>query len=246
MGIPELQSLIDYILRVLPALAVTGLFWWMVRPDQKLRVGIYVLLFILFRDAMTGAGLWSFGTEGGFWIRLSDSKLVLLLLGSFSILVVFALWKFDIENRKWVLWRKNNPVLGVLSGLGAAVLIFLPVWLANHFGPSLVPSKPILELLPYLLFFALCGNLYEEFLFRGYIRGMAEERFGWVRASFLSGITFAFFHIYLATTVSSVGAPLLLFTLWEGVICGFLASRWGILSSTIAHGTAIWLLASGF
>ncbi|PKA17956.1 CPBP family intramembrane glutamic endopeptidase [Leptospira haakeii] len=248
MDLSQLYPLLPYFLRVSPALVFAGLFWFIIKPEPKLRILIYILLFVLFRDAMTGTGLWSLGSDGGFWIRLSNSSLVLVALGFTSLVLVFTLWKFDIENRKLVLWFKGNQVLGVLFGLLSAVAIVLPVWILNRSlsGGKISGGEVDTSLLLPMLWFSLAGNLYEEFLFRGYIRGIAEEKFGWVRASFISGISFAFFHIFLASTVTSIGFPLLVFTLWEGTICGFLASKWGLLSSTIAHGFGIWILASGF
>lgn len=187
------------------------------------------------------------GSDGGFWIRLSNSSLVLAVLGATSLFLVFILWKFDVENRKWILWFRGNQIIGILFGLLSAILIVLPVLILNRSLSGGVPGGEVdIGLLLPMLWFSLAGNLYEEFLFRGYIRGIAEEKFGWVRASFISGISFAFFHIFLASTVTSIGFPLLIFTLWEGTICGFLASRFGLLSSTLAHGFGIWIIASGF
>ncbi|TGK39738.1 CPBP family intramembrane glutamic endopeptidase [Leptospira andrefontaineae] len=247
MDLSQLSPLIHYFLRVTPALVFAGIFWFVIKPEPKLRILIYILLFVLFRDAMTGAGLWSIGSEGGFWIRLSKSSLILVTLGATSIVLVFILWKFDIENRRWVLWFRGNQVFGVLLGLLSSVAIALPVWILNRSlsGGGIPGGEVDVSLLLPMLWFSLAGNLYEEFLFRGYIRGIAEEKFGWLRASFISGISFAFFHIFLASTVTSIGFPLLVFTLWEGCICGFLASRYGLLSSAIAHGFGIWILASG-
>ncbi|TGL60762.1 CPBP family intramembrane glutamic endopeptidase [Leptospira sarikeiensis] len=246
MEIAELQPFAYYFFRVSPALIFTGLLWVLVKPEPKLRVLIYILLFVLFRDAMTGAGLWSLGSVGGFWIRLSNSALILYLLGLLSLVLVLTLWKFDIENRKWIVWQKGNPIPGIVTGILASLLIAFPVWALNKSLSDTVPGGPVSNslLLP-MLWFSLVGNMYEEFLFRGYVRGIAEEKYGWVRASLISGAAFAFFHIFLATTVTSIGFPLLLFTLWEGTICGFLASRFGLISSTLAHGFGIWIIASG-
>ena len=47
------------------------------------------------------------------------------------------------------------------------------------------------------------------------------------------------------STVTGVGYPLLLFTLWEGMIAGIVGARGGVLPSTLTHGGAIFLLSSG-
>ncbi|OYW90792.1 MAG: hypothetical protein B7Z23_09275 [Pseudomonadales bacterium 32-61-5] len=65
------------------------------------------------------------------------------------------------------------------------------------------------------------------------------------RAAIVSGVTFAAAHAFLASTVTSLGWPLLLFVLIEGLACAFVYRRYGLVSSTIVHGVAIFVLASG-
>ena len=57
---------------------------------------------------------------------------------------------------------------------------------------------------------------------------------------------FAFGHVPLATSVTDVGAPLLVFTAYEGLICAQLYRRVGWVGSAVAHGGGIFLLASGW
>ena len=61
----------------------------------------------------------------------------------------------------------------------------------------------------------------------------------------LSGLLFAASHLFLAYTVTGVGWPLVAFTLFEGLVCAVVAMRHGVLGSTVAHGGAILVLASG-
>ncbi|MFC7109047.1 hypothetical protein ACFQQB_56800 [Nonomuraea rubra] len=65
-----------------------------------------------------------------------------------------------------------------------------------------------------------------------------------MRAALLSAALFAACHVFLASTVTAAGWPLLLFTLYEGLICAFLRLRSGVIAAALAHGTAIFLLAS--
>src|SRR5204863_165085 len=104
-----------------------------------------------------------------------------------------------------------------------------------------VPARTV----PAVLVFALLGNLFEETIFRGYVYGHLAQSMTPTEAAIASGVVFAFCHIYLALTVTGVGYPLLAFTLWEGVIAGLVGSRGGVLSSTLTHGGAIFLLSSG-
>jgi hypothetical protein len=65
-----------------------------------------------------------------------------------------------------------------------------------------------------------------------------------IKAGVSSGIVFAFCHIFLAITVTGIGYPLLVFTLWEGVIAGIVGARCGVIAATLTHGGAIFLLSS--
>lgn len=85
----------------------------------------------------------------------------------------------------------------------------------------------------------------EEVIFRGYWQGLFKKKYGAKLAIILSGMMFSAVHIFLASTVTSVGIGVLLFTLYEGLICAFVASKQGVIASTITHGMAIFVLASG-
>jgi len=45
--------------------------------------------------------------------------------------------------------------------------------------------------------------------------------------------------------VTDAGPPLLLFTLYEGLICAFLRMHRGVVPAVIAHGLAIFLIGAG-
>jgi uncharacterized protein len=45
--------------------------------------------------------------------------------------------------------------------------------------------------------------------------------------------------------VTGVGYPLLVFTLWEGVIAGVVGAKRGVLPAALTHGGTIFLLSSG-
>ncbi len=83
-------------------------------------------------------------------------------------------------------------------------------------------------------------------LFRGLMQGQWEQRVTPGRAVLLSGLTFATGHIFLASTVTDVGAPLLVFTLVEGLVCAEICRREGVLASTLTHGLTIFGLSAGF
>ena len=153
-----------------------------------------------------------------------------------------------IPGRSYRVRRAMAPLAlaGLLLGFGGALLVVAPCAVIYRFVPLELRGGPVaVSALPAILIFALLGNLLEESLFRGYVFGRLARNLTPIKAGIASGFVFAFCHIYLATTVTSVGWPLLAFTLWEGIIAGLVGARCGVLFSTLTHGGAIFLLASG-
>ncbi|WP_017255798.1 CPBP family intramembrane glutamic endopeptidase, partial [Pseudomonas tolaasii] len=83
----------------------------------------------------------------------------------------------------------------------------------------------------------------EEVLFRGFLQGYLEQQVSPLRAALISGVAFAACHTFLALSVTQLGWPVLLFTLIEGLACGLVRMRYGVLPAIITHGTAILLIA---
>lgn len=236
-----MAAIIEYILRILPALIVAGLTFVFIKPGRHLRVILYIAIFVLMRDAMTPLELWRFGSaDGMFWMRLKPDPVFLTMFGLSSLSMVGGLYLFDRENRPALVWLRR-PAVGMIVGLIGALIVVSPALLVRNDLPA-----PDATLFPFILIFALFGNLLEEVLFRGYALACFKERgFNGTKAAIASGICFAFCHMYLATTVSAAGWPLLLFTLWEGTIAGLIAVRFGIIPATLTHGGAIFLISSG-
>jgi uncharacterized protein len=235
-----------YLLRILPGLMLGIILLLFAKPSPIARVGIYLMFFILMRDALTPLGLWSLGREGFLWIRLYDDALFLILFGLFSGLLAVGVFYFDRENRSVFYWLRGNPIAGTITGILGALLVVSPFF----FFYAAVPlgergGAVAAQLLLPILIFALLGNLLEEGLFRGFVMGHLEHRFPSYAAGVLSGVVFAFCHIFLAITVTGIGMPLLAFTLWEGIIAGLIGYRFGVIPAAVAHGGAIFLLSSG-
>ncbi|AKQ64583.1 hypothetical protein A176_001495 [Myxococcus hansupus] len=239
--------LLAYTSRLLPG-GVLGavLLWLLPRSRIELRLAVWVMLFILMRDLMTPLGLWQFGVEGGFWLRMSSDAGFLLLMGLSSAAMVWVMNASDPALAREVVWLRGGWGEALAwGGLGAGVVV-LPVWFFSGGGSSAgEPGAVAPALLPVLAVFCLLGNFYEEVLFRGYFQGLLEPSLGLWRSAVLSGVLFAFCHAFLALTVTGAGVPLLLFTLWEGLLAGAARARSGVLASTLLHGGAIFLLASG-
>lgn len=243
-----MTELIDYTLRVLPGTVLVAMAFVAARPvrDPMFRILLLILGFVLIRDAMTPAGFWTFGvTDSVPWLRFTDRAELLVALGATTLAFVGVLLRWVPDLRELVVWGRLRPAtvgLGIGGGVAVAapVLAFAQLIEVDDRGGAVAVS-----LLPALLFLALAGNLGEEVLFRGFLQGRLEQSVSPVRAAVLSGVLFAACHAFLASTVTDLGWPLLAFTLYEGLICAFLRMRWGVWPAALAHGTGIFLLASG-
>lgn len=239
----------DYLLLILPGMVLLGIAFWLSRADRDpaLRIIVLILGFILMRDAMTPVGFWEFGLAGDSlvpWLRMSDNPFILIGFGLGSLSLVWATLR-DPRLNQLMTWGRATPST-ILLGLGGGVLAAAPVLLlSSHLPMEHRGGEVALSVLPALLFMALTGNLGEEVFFRGYLQGHLEKRLSPLRSALLSGVLFAGCHVYLASTVTSVGWPLLAFVLWEGLICAFLRMKRGVIPAALAHGIAIFLLASG-
>jgi hypothetical protein len=238
-------SISVYILQILPDMALSILLLLFARPSKIASFAIYLMFFILMRDTLTLLGLWSLGTEGFLWIRLHDDPLFLIFFVLASGLLTMSVFFFDRENRGFFRWLRGNPLVGLLIGLAGTLLFVSPFFaFYSGFPPAERGGSVAAQLILPIFVFALLGNLLEEGLFRGYVLGHLETKMASYRAGILSGIVFAFCHIFLAITVTDVGLPLLLFTLWEGVIAGLICTRFGVTPAAVALGGAIFLLSS--
>ncbi|MEV0826883.1 CPBP family glutamic-type intramembrane protease [Nonomuraea rubra] len=242
-----LPELLAYGARILPGLLLIGGCFALARAerDPLLRIVTLVLGFVLIRDAMTPLGFWRLGVAGGVpWLRFTDQQGILLLFGLGTVLLTAGLLLADSGLRSLVRWGRFGPATAGW-GVGGGALAAAPVLLLSLPAPQDGRGGAVaVTLLPVLLLFALAGNLAEEVLFRGFLQGWLEQRAGAVRAALLSAALFAACHVFLASTVTDAGWPLLLFTLYEGLICAFLRLRSGVIAAALAHGTAIFLLAS--
>jgi len=273
----SMDLMITYGLRVAPGIAALILLLAALpRRATGLRITVFIALFIVIRDTMTPLGLWSFGTEGFFWIRFIDSWVLLLMIAAGSGAAAGAMLLAEPQWRTRIEWIRRPPVhtgpqvrtkqpqiptychstwsltaanaAGMAAGLIGAVLTAAPLLLVYTGTPLALRGGGVAPvLLPAIAAVALLGNFYEELLFRGFLQDYLQTDLGLprLRAALLSGIAFAAGHAFLAVTVTSAGAPLLLFTLYEGVIAGLICMRWGLLPAVLSHGGAIFLLSGG-
>lgn len=269
-----MDVMLTYGLRVAPGIvALLLLLTALPRKAAGVRITVYIAIFIVIRDAMTPIGLWSFGTEGVFWIRFTDSLPLLLMIAAGSGIIAAAMLLAEPQWRARIEWlrrtqgrpspqgRPNTPqnprylhtarnlTLGLPAGLVGAALTAAPLLLVYTTVPIELRGGTVAPVLrPGVIAVALIGNFYEELLFRGFLQDYLQTEIGTSRlsAALISGIAFAAGHSFLAVTVTSVGAPLLLFALYEGIIAGLVRMRWGLLPAVLSHGGAILLLTGGF
>lgn len=242
--------IVEYLLMLIPGLVLAAVLFLSLRKAHPLlHLFLFITVFIFTRDAMTPLGLWSIGNEGFLWIRFINEPLALLILGFSSLGFVLLMQIISPELAVQVKWFDGNKPLGVLIGIAGAVIAALPLILVYKFGVPIETRGDVvpLGLLPFVLFIALSGNLYEEVLFRGYIYGWLteKEKMKPVLAGVVSGVFFSFGHVFLAFNVTNVGVSLLIFTLWEGSLAGLVRSRFGVMPAVLTHGLAVFLLTSG-
>jgi uncharacterized protein len=243
---PTIEAISTFLTRVAPALVLGAMMLFLTRRDARQRIVIYLAMFTLLRDVMTPLGLWSFGREGFFWIRLSSDPWFLVLFGLSCLALSVGCYYFDQENQALIKWTRGKVAVGLLWGIAGMVVVVAPLAAVYQFTPiedrgGTVPFR----IIPAILVFALLGNLFEETLFRGYVLGLLAQKMTPIQAGICSGVVFSFCHIFLAITVTDIGYPLLVFTLWEGVIAGIVGAMGGVIPSTLTHGGTIFLLSSG-
>lgn len=228
-----LSHLATYLLHLFPGLALCALWFWLTpRTATGLRILILILAFVLVRDAMTPAGLWSLGT--GMQLGFSANPLVLAALGLMSLGLVALLPRAAPDLWRTIDWRTSGLWAGLLAG--CAIGLPLRLWQGIAFTGDWLWLGGLLVL-------AYGGNALEEVLFRGLLQGHLARHTTALRAALGSAVAFAACHIFLALTVTQAGWPVLLFTLVEGLACGLLRMRYGVPAAIAAHGTAILLIA---
>lgn len=236
--------LFGYFVSILPAgVLALALLLLIPRALVGARLAVHILFFILARDAMSPAGFWQLNAGS---MRLSGPAPVLLALAGMSAaLVVGVAWleRTAREGMPW--WRKGRVVASVLWGVaGAVVVTAIAAALKAALGLPSLPAPGPAMYAP-ILVFALLGNAYEELLFRGMLQQRLARHMSATRALLVGAVMFSLCHAWLALIVTRVGLPVLVFTLIEGLVAGFVYRRAGLFGATLAHGLAIFALAIG-
>lgn len=242
-----MELLLEYSYRLFPGLFLIVLFYLLL-PKNNFLIKIMILIFgfILMRDAMTPIGLWEFGVEGNIiWLRFIDDVFILTTIAFFSLFSTLVICRSNQSQMKW--FTNQHKVKAILMGIIAAILVAGPFMIPYFFVPleergGLFPPSLWFS----LLLFALFGNFLEEVLFRGFFQSYMKGKVGKVRSILLSGLFFAIGHTFLAITVTDLGIWILVFTLYEGIICAIIYEKYGLIAATLTHGLAIFLISAGF
>ena len=235
--------LIDYALYLLPGLLLFGL-WFALTPKSlpALRICVLLAAFVLMRDVMTPLGMWALGSE--VQVAFTANAFVLAALGGMSLLLIAGLVRVAPELARLILWSRGNRAVGLVAGLAVGALIGVPLRLYQGIETSEIPGYWVW--LPGMVVLAYGANALEEVLFRGFLQGYLEQHVTPLRAALISGVAFAACHGFLALSVTQLGWPVLVFTLVEGLACALVRMRYGVFPATMAHGTAILLIAVPF
>ena len=233
-------ALVNYSIHLTPGLLLFGA-WFALTPRSMTAIRILILLaaFVLMRDAMTPLRMWALSDD--VQIALTANTFVLAALGGLSLLLVAGLAWVAPDLSRLVLWSKGNCAVGLARGLAVGCLIGVPLRLYQGVDTQAIHDYWVW--LPGMVVLAYGANALEEVLFRGYLQGYLEQQLTPLRAALISGVAFAACHAFLALSVTQLGWPVLLFTLIEGLACALLRMRHGVLAATLAHGTAILLIA---
>lgn len=242
-------DMFEYTIRILPGCLLLTIIYLLIPKNKAtiFRISLLIMGFILVRDTMTPMGFWQLGlTEQALWVRFIHDHFILLGLGIVSILLTVGIVYANPEMKSFLKWNGDSTIKSILAGIVGSFLVIFPFLLMYSFVDlSERGGEMAISLLFPLLFMALAGNFMEEVLFRGYLQGYFEEITGTYQAALLSGLMFAAGHVFLATSVTDLGWPILVFTLYEGLICAFVRIKYGIIGSTLTHGLTIFLLSSG-
>src|SRR5438067_10467957 len=143
---------------------------FLARRAPRVRIALYLALFVLLRDAMTPLGLWSFGAQGFFWIRVHRDPGFLVFFGIACLGLSLGLFYLDRDNKSLVQWTQGRVSIGLLWGVAGAVVVVAPLFAVYQYTAiesrgGHVPFQNV----PAILVFALLGNQLQELLFRGYV-----------------------------------------------------------------------------
>lgn len=244
-----MAHLMEYAIRVTPAVTLVAVLYVLLRGRQALplRIVLVILGFLVVRDTMVVFGFWGYGVTSGWlpWLRFINEPFLLTGFAISSLAMTVALVLVERDGEDLLVW--GRPTWRNLGwGIAGGVAIAGPLVVAYQFVPLAERGGPVpASLLGPLLLMAAFGNLTEDVLMRGYVQGYLRTLYSPLRAAFGSALFYAVGHVFLATTVTNLGAPIIVLALYDGLVCALVRMKSGIIPAAISHGMAICVLATG-
>lgn len=101
-------------------------------------------------------------------------------------------------------------------GQTALLIAFVAFSIGGQLIPVIIAGEQVpWHLLPMGIIPLIMTTFFEEFLFRGFVQGRIEKKFGWIPAIFISGIMFSVYHLGYPG-FRTIGDILLLFAVGVG------------------------------
>src|SRR4051812_6792764 len=155
----------SYLDRIWPGVLVIALLLGMLRGRAFtwMRVAIYVISFMMLRDALFTSRLWQITGWPMPWMRFARDQVSLGLMGAASGLIVLALWRSERELSRGITWTRKKPVSAIGLGLAGGLAIAGPALVAGAFvSPWLRGGVVPYAFWPALAWLSFLGNLLEE------------------------------------------------------------------------------------
>jgi membrane protease YdiL (CAAX protease family) len=252
-------DLVGYAVRVAPAMILAVTLYVVLRGEKALplRIMAIVIGFLVIRDTLVSFGIWGYGIADGWlpYVRFIDEPVLVTGFALGSILTTLILVVIENDGRRLLWWgRFTWPSVGwalgggvVIAGALAVAYLFGGVPLAQRGGP--LPEYMLWPMVAVAIF----GNLTEDVLVRGYVQGYLALSLSPVRAAIGSGLFYAFCHVFLAAHIITVmpvpglhlGLPVIVFALFDGLICAFVRMKAGLIPAAVSHGMGVAVLATG-
>ncbi len=212
-----------------------------------LRIMIIVIGFLVIRDTLILFQVWGYGLGDGWlpYVRFVNEPLLVIGFAVGVLLVTAFLVLVERDGRSllfWGRWRWSS----LLWALGGGALIAGPLIVAYLFVPlaergGVVPANMLWPLVAIAIF----GNLTEDVLVRGYFQGWVGTIISPVRAAIASGLFYALGHVFIALQIMGGAWPVLVFALFDGLVCAFVRMKAGLIPAAVSHGMGIAVLATG-